>query len=49
MPLGKPLQMVYTLPHFIGYRFGLFNFATKSTGGSVDFDYFRPGDTINAL
>jgi beta-xylosidase len=47
-PLGKPLQMVYTLPHFIGYRFGLFNFATKTTGGSVDFDYFRLGDTISA-
>ncbi len=45
-PLGKPLQMVYTLPHFIGYRFGLFNFATKTIGGSVDFDYFRLGDTI---
>ena len=48
MPLGKPLQMVYTLPHFIGYRFGLFNFATKNTGGSIDFDYLRLGDTITA-
>lgn len=47
-PLGQPLQMVYTLPHFIGYRFGLFNFATKNTGGSVDFDYLRLGDTITA-
>ena len=33
--------MVYTLPHFVGYRFALFNFATKSAGGFVDFDYFR--------
>ena len=39
--IGKPLQMVYTLPHFVGYRFALFNFATKSAGGFVDFDYFR--------
>ena len=40
-PIGTPLQMYYTLPHFIGYRFGLFNFATKTSGGYVDFDYFR--------
>jgi arabinoxylan arabinofuranohydrolase len=33
--------MTYTLPHFMGYRFALFNFATKSTGGYVDYDYFR--------
>lgn len=39
--IGKPLQMVYTLPHFMGYRFALFNYATRSSGGSVDFDYFR--------
>ncbi len=30
-----------TLPHFMGYRFGLFNFATKATDGSADFDFFR--------
>ncbi|MEI3220195.1 MAG: hypothetical protein V8S08_12040 [Lachnoclostridium sp.] len=28
----------------MGYRFGLFNYATKSTGGYVDFDYFRVED-----
>jgi len=39
--IGKPLQMSYTLPHFMGYRFALFNYATKIAGGSVDFDYFR--------
>ncbi len=39
--VGKPLQMTYTLPHFMGYRFGLFNYATKQAGGYVDFDYFR--------
>ena len=41
--IGKPLHMVYTLPHFIGYRFGLFHFATKEVGGVVDFDWFRVG------
>ena len=39
--IGTPVKMTYTLPHFMGYRFALFNFATKSTGGAVDFDYFR--------
>jgi beta-xylosidase len=39
--IGATLQMAYTLPHFMGYRFGLFNFATQSAGGFVDFDYYR--------
>jgi len=33
--------MAYTIPQFIGYRFALFNYATKTTGGLVDFDWFR--------
>jgi beta-xylosidase len=45
-PIGKPLKMAYTLPHFMGYRFALFNFATKTTGGFVDFDFFRVSDRI---
>src|SRR5690606_25502755 len=40
-PIGSPLKMAYTIPHFMGYRFGLFNYATQNTGGYVDFDYFR--------
>ena len=44
--IGKPLQMTYTLPHFMGYRFALFNYATKIAGGSVDFDYFRVSGKI---
>ncbi|MNQ40743.1 Beta-xylosidase [compost metagenome] len=39
--IGETLKMKYTLPHFMGYRFGLFNYATKNTGGYVDFDWFR--------
>lgn len=40
--IGKPLQMVYTFTkHFMGYRFGLFNYATEEAGGYVDFDYYR--------
>ena len=44
--IGKPLQMTYTLPHFMGYRFALFNFATQTKGGSVDFDFFHVTDKI---
>lgn len=40
-PIGTQLKMAYTIPHFMGYRFGLFNYATKQPGGFVDFDYFR--------
>ncbi len=39
--VGRTLKMEYTLPHFMGYRFGLFHFATKRTGGYADFDYYR--------
>jgi hypothetical protein len=39
--------MVYTLPHFMGYRFGLFNVATKTAGGSVDFDYYHISNKID--
>jgi beta-xylosidase len=42
--IGSALYMQYTLPHFMGYRFGLFNYATKSAGGYVDFDYFHIKD-----
>lgn len=39
--IGDVLQMQYTLDHFVGYRFALFNYATETTGGTVDFEYFR--------
>ena len=48
IPLGTPLKMTYTIPQFMGYRFALFNYATKETGGYADFDYFRISDTIHA-
>lgn len=41
LPIGGELKMSYTLPHFMGYRFGLFNYATKNIGGYADFDWFR--------
>ena len=45
-PIGSPLKMAYTLPHFMGYRFGLFNYATENVGGYADFDYFHITDRI---
>ena len=44
--IGETLKMAYTIPHFMGYRFGLFNYATKNTGGYVDFDYFHIDNKI---
>lgn len=45
-PVGTQLKMAYTLPHFMGYRFGLFNYATRNVGGIADFDFFRIEDKI---
>lgn len=39
--IGRPLQMKYTLDHFMGYRIGLYHYATLSMGGFTDFDFFR--------
>jgi len=44
--IGKPLQMSYSLAHFVGYRFALFNYSTKTAGGFVDFDFFRVSNKI---
>ena len=45
--IGTPLKMTYTLPHFMGYRFGLFNYATKNVGGFADFDFFHIDEKIS--
>lgn len=45
--IGSTLKMSYTLPHFMGYRFGLFNYATQNTGGFVDFDFFHIEEQLN--
>ena len=39
--IGKNLNLIYKLTHFTGYRFALFNFATKFSGGYADFDCFQ--------
>lgn len=40
-PIGNQLKMEYSMPHFMGYRYGLFNYATLEPGGFVDFDWFH--------
>lgn len=45
--IGTSLKMSYTLPHFMGYRFGLFNYATEEPGGVADFDFFRIDESIS--
>lgn len=46
LPVGTQLKMAYTIPQFMGYRFALFNYATKMVGGFADFDYFHIEDKI---
>ena len=47
MKIGNQLKMEYSLPqHFMGYRFGLFNYSTKTPGGYVDFDWMKIVDEI---
>ena len=45
--IGSQLKMEYSMPHFMGYRFGLFNYSTKTSGGFVDFDYFHISNQIS--
>lgn len=46
--IGGTLKMEYTLmEHFMGYRFGLFNYATRNIGGFADFDFFHIEGTIS--
>ena len=40
-------NLEYSMLHFTGYKFALFNFATNSVGGYVDFDYFRVDDKLS--
>ncbi len=42
-PIGRPSGLTYSFPHFMGYRFALFYYSTKTSGGRVDFDYYRIG------
>jgi beta-xylosidase len=39
--IGNEFEMKFNLSVFTGNKFCLFNYATKSAGGNVDFDWFR--------
>jgi beta-xylosidase len=39
--IGTSANLTFSLEHFTGVRFGLFNYATKEMGGYVDFDYYH--------
>ncbi|MBR3025998.1 MAG: family 43 glycosylhydrolase [Oscillospiraceae bacterium] len=39
--LGQELSMSYDLKLFTGYRSGIYSYATKSTGGYADIDFFE--------
>lgn len=44
-PIGREVKMVFDyLRHFMGTKFAIFNYATKSTGGYVDVDWFKYDD-----
>lgn len=43
---GTRLKMEYSMPHFIGYRFALFNYASQEPGGFADVDWFRVKDSL---
>lgn len=38
--LGTPFHMIFSLDHFTGNKFAIFNYATRQPGGYVDIDCF---------
>ncbi|WP_331715514.1 beta-xylosidase family glycoside hydrolase [Tessaracoccus coleopterorum] len=50
-PLGAPagpLVQDWSLSHFMGYRFGIFNYALAQAGGHVDVDHYLLSGTLTA-
>lgn len=43
---GVTMNMGYTLEHFVGQRYYIFNYSTVATGGYVDVDWFTTEVTI---
>ncbi|GKH12828.1 glycoside hydrolase family 43 protein [Bacteroides uniformis] len=39
--LGDKFHMIFSMAHFTGNKFAIFNYATRETGGYVDVDFFR--------
>ena len=40
--IGHDLKMAYSLAHFVGYRLGLFNYATKTPAQALHTDFAPP-------
>lgn len=40
-PLGDKFHMIFSVVHFTGNKFAIFNYATQTSGGYVDVDFFR--------
>lgn len=38
---GGKFHMIFSMAHFTGNKFAIFNYATKTVGGYVDVDFFR--------
>lgn len=45
--IGTNVGLSFDLHMFVGNRFGLFNWATKTAGGSADFEWFKIGVDAN--
>lgn len=41
LPLGTPFHMIFSMDHFTGNKFAIFNYATQHSGGYVDVDSFE--------
>ena len=39
--LGTPFHMIFSMDHFTGNKFSIFNYSTRQTGGYVDIDSFE--------
>lgn len=39
--LGDKFHMIFSMAHFTGNKFAIFNYATQEAGGFVDVDFFR--------
>ncbi|MBQ5549682.1 MAG: glycoside hydrolase, partial [Bacteroidales bacterium] len=39
--IGHTFKMVYMLDHFMGQRYALFYYSTKTPGGHADFDWYK--------
>ncbi len=40
-PLGDIFHMIFSMAHFTGNKFAIFNYATQKAGGYVDVDFFH--------